>query len=138
MTYYRTNINDDEGVFIDIDECINILSDFQSVIHNSYQRLNENRESGFYKIINDNKTIYLVTMDILFEMVQENYGRPSLKELKVSGGNDNTHYYYNINQNIYNNNLIGYSETSRGEKEYYTMSLTNLPQNVLYCHRNIN
>ena len=138
MSYYRTNVNDEEGLFINMDDCINTILRYQSFIQYNYQRQHQIRGKGFYKIVNENKTYYLVTLDTLFEMIYSEHNRPTLKEIKVFGKNPNVHYVYNKNQNIRNDWLVGFEETTVGVKSYHTMSFSEIPENVLYCYRNIN
>ena len=138
MSYYKTNVNDDEGVFINMDDCINTILRFQPIIQYNYQRQHEIRRKGFYKIVNENKTYYLVTLDTLFEMILGDHNKPTLKEIKVFGINLNTYYVYNKKKNIQNDWLVGYEETNDGLKDYHTMSFRDIPENVLYCYRNIN
>ena len=138
MSYYRTNFNDEEGQFINIDDCINTILRYQPFIQYNYQRQHQIRVKGFYKIINENKTYYLVTLDTLFEMIYSGHNRSTLKEIKVFGKNQNVHYVYNKNQNIRNDWLVGFEETTVGVKSYHTMSFSEIPENILYCYRNIN
>ena len=58
MSYYRTNVNDDEGLFINTDDCINTILRFQPIIRYNYQRPHQIRGKGFYKIVSENKTYY--------------------------------------------------------------------------------
>lgn len=138
MSYYRTNVNDDEGLFINTDDCINTILRFQPIIQYNYQRPHQIRGKGFYKIVSENKTYYLVTLDTLFEMIYGEHNRSTLKEIKVSGKNPNVHYVFNKKQTFQNDWLVGFEETTDGLKSYHTMSFREIPENVLYCYRNIN
>ena len=46
-------------------------------------------------------------------------------------------YTYDKYQNIHNNYLVGYSINSKEEINYFTTEFNQLPNNILYCYKNI-
>ena len=128
---YKFGKENKTGMFISPEECIRNIKLYQPIIKYKTQLKNEWRQKGFYKVVMNSKTHYLVPMETLFEIMYNTYGDDNFKEIIVEY--DDFQIIYNSECNKFNNYLVGYTE----DNTYSVTNFSKLPANVEYCYKNI-
>ena len=135
-TFYKTNHDDDEGIYIPPNNCINYIEVFRPLNTDfNFQREHERRGKGFYRYVDENKTITLMTLDLMFDLAKQQHNRNTLKEIKILS--TSFEVKYNRNENVLNDYLVGYEEIGNGTKSYFVTKFSELPGGVLFCPRNV-
>ena len=130
-TFYRLNDNDYEGNHISQNNCINYIETFRPIDTDfNIQQVNERRFKGFYRYVDENKSVTLMTLDLMLDL--EKLQRSTIKEITVEPS-----IKYNETENRLNDYLVGYEEDTTGIKTYFITSFMELPAGVLFCRRNV-
>lgn len=134
--FYRTHFNEDEGISLPNSECMNLVEVYRPIdINFNIQSQQDRRKKGFYRICDENVTTTLITMDLLFDMVSNQYNRDTLSEIKINWNSNEI--IFNKRQNVYNDYLVGYRLSNSGDKEYFVTNFNLLPENTQFCYRNV-
>tara|TARA_Y200000002_G_C22623927_1_gene639421 strand:+ start:53 stop:472 length:420 start_codon:yes stop_codon:yes gene_type:complete len=134
--YYRTYFDDDEGINLTTEQCMNIVDVFRPIDSDFViQLVQDRRKKGFYRYSDENSTTTLVTLDLLFKIISLEHNKDTLKEIKIIYNQNEIKF--NCRRNVYNDYLVGFRYSNDGMKDFFVTKFNLLPHNITFCYRNI-